>query len=111
MERVAEVSGQPEEAEQGAVLLRTEVGLGGDGLRRCGRGGAQHELESLIGKAHLVNPLSCSVPRVRVGVGGSSVQHGGDLVLNAQPETSSKFHHKCLGIRVFCVGDQGLEVV
>jgi len=43
----------------------------------------RHGLESLIGETHLVNPLSCSVPRVGVGVGGSSVQHSGDLVLNA----------------------------
>jgi len=43
----------------------------------------QHGLESLIGETHLVDPLSCSVPRVGVGVGGSSVWHGSNLVLNA----------------------------
>ena len=67
----------------------------------------RHGLESLIGEARLVDSLSCSVPRV----GGLSIRHGGDLVLNAQPETSSKFHHKCPGIYVSCIRDQGLEVV
>ena len=86
-------------------------GSGGDGLRQCKRDGARHRLESLIGKVHLVDPPSCSVPRVGVGVGRSSIWHSGNLVLNAQPETSSKFHHQCPGVRVSCVGDQGLEVV
>ena len=106
-----EVLGQLKGAERGQSCCRQRWGLGRDGLRQCGRDGAQHGLESLIGEAHLVNLLCCSIPHIRVGVSGSSVWHGGDLVLNAQPETSSKFHHKCLGICVSCVGDQGLEVV
>jgi len=96
---------------RGRVGGRQGWGSGGDGLRQCRRDGARHGLESLIGEVRLVDPLSCSVPRVGVGVGGSSVWHGGDLVLNAQPETSSKFHYQCPGICVSYIGDQGLEVV
>jgi len=43
----------------------------------------QHRLENLIGEVHLVNPLCCFILCVRIGVSGSSVQHGDDLVLNA----------------------------
>jgi len=71
----------------------------------------RHGLKGLIGEAHLVNPLCCSVPHVGISVGRSSVWHGGNLVLDAQLETSSKLHHQCLGICVTHVGDQGLEVV
>ena len=53
----------------------------------------QHGLEGLIGELHLVNPPSCSIPCIRVGIGRLSVWHGSDLVLNAYPEASSKFHH------------------
>ena len=96
---------------RGRVGGRQGWGSGGDGLRQCRRDGARHRLESLIGKVRLVDPPSCSVPHVGVSVGRSSVRHGGNLVLNAQPETSLKFHHQCPGVRVSCVGDQGLEVV
>jgi len=43
----------------------------------------QHRLKGLVGEAHLVNLLCCSVSRVRVGTGWSSIWHGSDLVLDA----------------------------
>ena len=43
----------------------------------------QHGLKGLISEAHLVNPLCCSVPCIRVGISWSSVWHGGNLVLDA----------------------------
>ena len=71
----------------------------------------QHRLESLIGEVYLVDPLCYSILCVGVSIGELSIWHGSDLVLNAQPETSSKFHHKCLGIHVSYIRDQGMEVV
>jgi len=53
----------------------------------------QHRLKDLISEVHLVN-LSCySIPCIRVGVGGSSIWHGGNLVLDTQLETLSKLHY------------------
>jgi len=43
----------------------------------------RHGLKSLIDEACLVDPLRCSVPRIGISVGWSSVQHGGNLVLDA----------------------------
>jgi len=64
-----------------------------DSLRQCRRGRARHRLEGLIGELCLVNPLSCSIPCIRVSIGRLSIWHGGDLVLNTYPEVSLKFHH------------------
>ena len=43
----------------------------------------RHGLKDLIGESRLVNPPSYSIPHIRIGISGSSVWHGGDLVLNA----------------------------
>ena len=67
--------------------------MGGGGFGQCGGGGAQHRLKGLIGKVHLVDSLCCSVPCVRVSISQSSIWHSGDLVLDAQPETTSKLYH------------------
>ena len=53
----------------------------------------RHGLKGLIGETRLVDPLCCSVPRIGVVIGWLSVGHGGDLVLDAQPESSSKLHY------------------
>jgi len=43
----------------------------------------RHGLKGLIGETRLVDPPCCSVLRVGISVGRSSVQHGGNLVLDA----------------------------
>ena len=60
---------------------------------------------------HLVNPLHCSVPCVRVGISWSFIWHSGDLVLDPYSETSWELYHQRPGICVTCIRDQGLEVV
>jgi len=50
-------------------------------------------LTGLIGEARLVNPLRCFVLCIGVIISWSSIEHGGDLVLDAQLETLSKFHY------------------
>ena len=53
----------------------------------------RHGLKGLIGEARLVDSSCCSIPCVEVSISGSSVWHGGNLVLDTQLEPSSKLHH------------------
>ena len=51
----------------------------------------RYRLEDLIGEVCLVDPPCCSVPRIGVSIGWSSIGHSSDL--NSQPETSSELYH------------------
>jgi len=64
-------------------VVPLQWGSGGDSFGQCGGGGARYGLKGLIGQMRLVNPPRCSIPRVGIGIGWSSVGHSGDLVLNS----------------------------
>jgi len=57
-------------------------------------------LECFICQPRLVYPLGCCVPGLRIGVGGLSKRHGGNLTLDIQFESVAEFDYQGPGVRI-----------
>jgi len=59
----------------------------------------------------LVDPLGSYIPSLRISVGRSFEEYGGDLVLDVQLEALAELYYQGLGVSISSIGDQGQETV
>ena len=64
-----------------------------------------HRLECFICQLRLVDPLGCCVPGLQISVCRSFKEHGGDLTLDVQFESTAEFDYQ--GSRVHVPGVRG----
>ena len=69
-------------------------------------------MECFVCQPCLVDPLGCCIPGLQISVCGSSEGHSGDLTLDVQFESATKFDHQGLGVYVsgvrFCINQKEL---
>ena len=65
-----------------------------------GRARAERGLECFVCQPRLVNSPSCCIPGLRISVCRSSEGHGGNLTLDIQFESATKFDHQSPEVRV-----------
>ena len=60
----------------------------------------EHGLEHFICQPHLVDPPGCCIPGLQISVYWLSEEHGGDLTLDVQFESTAEFDHQGPRVRV-----------
>ena len=68
-------------------------------------------MKSLIGQPCLVDPLDGYILSLRISVGRSFEEYGGDLALDVRLEAPAELYYQGLGVSVSSIGDQGQETV